>query len=79
MNKNTLTVLIVILTPIIILGILAVAGAEKFEKQKETFEAEQPGENTTETAAILVPLQNIMALDAHSSDLFNPTALRVLV
>ncbi len=79
MNKNVLTVIVVILTPIIILGILAVAGAENFEKAKEAAGDEHSGENTTETAAMLVPIQTIKLINAQTNDLFGSIWMRALV
>jgi hypothetical protein len=58
MNKNVLIVFAVILTPIVILGALAVAGAENFEKQKEAGESgNNEGGNFTEGASIMVPME----------------------
>lgn len=59
MNKNVLLVLVVILTPIVVLGALAMAGAENFEKQKEAAQHEEGGENATETATILTPVESL--------------------
>lgn len=56
MNKNVLLVFVVILTPIVILGVLAVAGSERYMEQKEAAEHEEPAE--TEAAAILMPLED---------------------
>lgn len=79
MNKNVLTVLIVILIPIIILGLMAVAGAEKFEKQKKAYDAEHTEGNITESANILVPMQAIKVFDLQSNNLLDSIGLRVLV
>lgn len=71
MNKNVLLVFIVILTPIVILGALAMAGAENFEKQKEAAQHEEG--NQTEAATILVPLKDVeqvsspLFVSSHSS------------
>jgi Flp pilus assembly protein CpaB len=55
MNKNVLLVLIVILTPIVVLGVLAMAGAENFQEQKEAAEHE----DTTEEATVLMPVESV--------------------
>jgi heme/copper-type cytochrome/quinol oxidase subunit 2 len=60
MNKNVLLVLVVILTPIVILGVLALSGAENFEKQKEAAEHEEEG--TTEAATVLEPIEAVEQL-----------------
>ena len=57
MNKNVLLVLVVILTPIVILGVLALAGAQNFEAQKQAAEHEE--ENATEAATIIAPVEVI--------------------
>lgn len=59
MNKNVLLVLVVILTPIVVLGALAMAGAENFEKQKEAAQHEEGGEIATEAATILTPVESL--------------------
>ena len=41
MNKNVLLVLVIILTPILVLGSLAMAGAENFKVQKDKFVEEE--------------------------------------
>jgi Flp pilus assembly protein CpaB len=78
MNKNVLTVLIVILTPIIVLGLVAVAGAEKFAEQKEALEAEHNNENATESATILVPMQTVKIVNAQSNNLLGAIDLRAV-
>ncbi len=78
MNKNVLTVFIVILTPIIILGLLAVAGAERFEEQKQAAEEQHTEGNVTETAAILVPMQDVKVFDLQTNNLLDSIGLRVL-
>jgi hypothetical protein len=57
MNKNVLLVLVVILTPIVILGVLALSGAENFKEQKEAAEHEEEG--TTEAATVLEPIEAV--------------------
>jgi hypothetical protein len=65
MNKNVLLVLAIILIPIVILGVLAVSGAEKFAEQKENVEHEEET-NTTEAAHILVPLKMVKVVSAQA-------------
>jgi heme/copper-type cytochrome/quinol oxidase subunit 2 len=75
MNKNVLLVLVVILTPIVILGVLAMAGAENFEEQKEAAEHEET-ENATEAAAGMMPVED---LESVSSPFYmSPLALECL-
>jgi hypothetical protein len=74
MNKNVLLVLVIILTPIVVLGTLAVAGAPGFAEQKEQNEHEAEEaveENANTTPAIIaagasiidpVPLSFVSAL-----------------
>lgn len=78
MNKNVLIVLIVILTPIVVVGIIAVAGAEHFEKQKEAAENSQNGEGANESAGVLVPMQVFDTIHAYSSDLIGSGASMAL-
>jgi Flp pilus assembly protein CpaB len=78
MNKNVLIVLVVILVPIILAGLVAVAGAENFEKQKEAAENGQSQENSTEATGILVPMQILNTLSAYSNNLVGSNSLQVL-
>lgn len=73
MNKNVLLVLVVILTPIVVFGILAVAGAPGFAEQKEQNEQEAVEEHANTSPAIIsagvamidsVPLSFASALPA---------------
>jgi len=66
MNKNVLLVLVVILTPIVILGVLALAGAQNFEEQKEAAENQEGGENATEAASVLVPMEDLVSVSSQS-------------
>jgi len=56
MNKNVLLVFVVILTPIVILGALAMAGSERYLEQKEAAEHEEHAE--PEAAAIMMPIED---------------------
>jgi flagellar basal body-associated protein FliL len=78
MNKNVLIVFVVILTPIVIMGALAVAGAENFEKQKEAAENENPEANLTENAGAIAPLEMLKVYGPQSSDMFMSSGLRSL-
>ena len=55
MKKNTLIVFVVILVPIIIMGSLAVMGAENYEDYKKTHGGEHEGENTEAMETMVTP------------------------
>jgi len=55
-KKNVLLVFVVILVPIVIMGALAVGGAENFQKQKEAAEhQDDEGTESTEAIVTMVP------------------------
>jgi hypothetical protein len=76
MNKNVMLVLVVILTPIVIMGTLAVSGAERFADQKENAEHEE--ENITEVAEIMVPLQMVKMVSTQIDLMVSPACVSKL-
>lgn len=67
MNKNVLLVLVIILTPIVVLGALAMAGAENFKVQKDKFVEEE--KTTTHVEGEQLPSEIVEQL---SSPFFLP-------
>jgi hypothetical protein len=71
MKKNTLIVFVVILVPIIIMGSLAVMGAENFENQKEVPEGGVPNTNSS---VEIVPMPAPQVVLPLSCQFVSPTA-----
>jgi cytochrome bd-type quinol oxidase subunit 1 len=70
--KNVLLVIVVILTPIIILGAMAMSGAEEFHKKKV---AAEEG-HTTEAIMPMVTAEQVQTYEANGFAL--PTAMGAL-